>query len=229
MARLAQGDRGARRQPGRRASNGKTTGRWRPAASLAPVTGARKALTGGGGMSVAGVGAGARRWAAWAAEGRGTIQDRQDTLQHQLLQDQAENRAFMSLMLQHTGVSIPPVQSTPPPPLQAPVVPAIQPGPPLPTVGPSSSPLRSVTLVFTSSVISSVISQPLVPPAPAVPTTAVAVSVTFSAPAAPAAQPPSELVPSPASTADPRSENDSDPQLVTIGSWFAIDAMHMPR
>jgi hypothetical protein len=71
MARLAQGDRGARRQPGRRASNGKTTGRWRPAASLAPVTGARKALTGGGGMSVAGVGAGARRWAAWAAEGRG--------------------------------------------------------------------------------------------------------------------------------------------------------------
>jgi hypothetical protein len=143
-----------------------------------------------------------------------TIQDRQDTLQHQLLQDQAENRAFMSLMLQHTGVSIPPVQSTPPPPLQAPVVPAIQPGPPLPTVGPSSSPLRSVTLVFTSSVISSVISQPLVPPAPAVPTTAVAVSVTFSAPAAPAAQPPSELVPSPASTADPRSENDSDPQLV---------------
>jgi hypothetical protein len=49
MARLAQGDRGARRQPGRRASNGETTGRWRPAdiTSLAPVTGARKALTGG--------------------------------------------------------------------------------------------------------------------------------------------------------------------------------------
>jgi hypothetical protein len=53
-----------------------------------------------------------------------------------------------------------------------------------------------------------------VPPAPAVPTTAVAVFVTSSAPAAPAAQPPSELVPSPASTADPRSETDSDPQLV---------------
>jgi hypothetical protein len=111
MARLAQGDRGARRQPGRRASNGEPTGRQRPAtiASLAPVTGARKALTGGarlpgrersrgrgvradgwgradsgratregeggrqltggGGMSVAG--AGARRWAAWATEGRG--------------------------------------------------------------------------------------------------------------------------------------------------------------
>jgi hypothetical protein len=32
MARLAQGDRGTRRQPGRRASNGETTGRWRPAA-----------------------------------------------------------------------------------------------------------------------------------------------------------------------------------------------------
>jgi hypothetical protein len=49
MAWLAQGDRGARRQPGRRASNGETTGRWRPAAiaSLAPVMGARKALTGG--------------------------------------------------------------------------------------------------------------------------------------------------------------------------------------
>jgi hypothetical protein len=48
MARLAQGDRGARCQPGKRASNGETTGRWRPAeiASLAPVTGARKALTG---------------------------------------------------------------------------------------------------------------------------------------------------------------------------------------
>jgi hypothetical protein len=32
MARLAQEDRGARRQPGRRASNGETTGRWRPTA-----------------------------------------------------------------------------------------------------------------------------------------------------------------------------------------------------
>jgi hypothetical protein len=48
MARLAQGDRGARCQPGRRASNGETTGRWRLSAiaSLAPVTGARKALMG---------------------------------------------------------------------------------------------------------------------------------------------------------------------------------------
>jgi hypothetical protein len=58
-----------------------------------------------------------------------TIQDRQDSLQQQLLQDRAENRAFMTLMLQHTGVSIPPVQSAPPPPLQAHVVSAIQEGP----------------------------------------------------------------------------------------------------
>jgi hypothetical protein len=140
-----------------------------------------------------------------------TIQDRQDTLQQQLLQNQAENRAFMTLMLQHTGVPIPPVQSAPPPPLQAPVVPAIQTGPPLPTVGPSSSSLQSVTLVFTSPVISSVSSQPPVPPAPAVTTAAVAVSVTSTAPAAPAAQPPSESVPAPASTADSGSETDSDP------------------
>jgi hypothetical protein len=46
-----------------------------------------------------------------------TIQDRQDTLQQQLLADRAENRAFMTLMLQHTGVPIPLVQSAPPPPL----------------------------------------------------------------------------------------------------------------
>jgi hypothetical protein len=114
-----------------------------------------------------------------------TIQDRQDTLQ-QLFQDRAENMAFMTLMLQHTGVLIPPVQSAPPPPLQAPVVPAIQPGPPLPTASPSSSPLWPVTLVFTSPVISFVSTQPPVPPAPAVTTAAVAVSVTSSALAAPA-------------------------------------------
>jgi hypothetical protein len=140
-----------------------------------------------------------------------TIQDRQDTLQQQLLQDRAKNRAFMTLMLQHTGVPIPPIQSASPPPLQAPVVPAIQPGPPLPTVGPSSSPLRPVTLVFTLPVIGSVSYQPPVPPAPAVTTTAVAVSVTSSASAAPAAQPPSKSVPALASTADPGSETDSDP------------------
>jgi hypothetical protein len=92
-------------------------------------------------------------------------------------------------------------------------VPAIQAGPPPPSVGPYSSPLRPVTLVFSSLVISSVSTQPPVPPAPAVTTVAVAVSVTSSAPVAPTAQPPSELVPSLASTADPRSETDSDPQL----------------
>jgi hypothetical protein len=58
-----------------------------------------------------------------------TIQDGQDSLQQQLLQDRPESRAFMALMLQHSGVSVPPVQSAPPPPLQAPVVPTIQSGP----------------------------------------------------------------------------------------------------
>ena len=121
----------------------------------------------------------------------------------------------MTLMLQHTGVPIPPVQSAPPPPLKAAVVPAIQPGPPLPTVGPASSPLRSVTLVFLSPVISFVSTQPPVPPALAVTTAAVAVSVTSSAPAAPAAQPQSKSVPAPASMADPGFETDSDPQLAS--------------
>jgi hypothetical protein len=142
-----------------------------------------------------------------------TIQDRQDSLQQQLLQDRAESRAFMTLMLQHSGVSIPPVRSAPPPPIQAHVVPVIQPGPPLPTVGPSSSLLRPVTLAFTSPVLSFVCPQPPVPPASAVTTTIVAVSVTTSDPAVSAAQPQSESVPAPASTVDPGSETDSDPQL----------------
>jgi hypothetical protein len=116
-----------------------------------------------------------------------TIQDRHDTLQQQLLVDRAENRAFMTLMLQHTDVPIPPVQSVLPPPLQAAIVPAIQAGPPLPTVGPSSSSLRPVTLVFSSPVISSVSTQPPVPPALAVTTAAVAMSVTSFAPIASAA------------------------------------------
>jgi hypothetical protein len=38
-----------------------------------------------------------------------TIQDKQDSLQQQLLQDQAESRAFMAIMLQHSGVSVPAV------------------------------------------------------------------------------------------------------------------------
>jgi hypothetical protein len=143
-----------------------------------------------------------------------TVHDKQDSLQQQLLQDRAENRAFMTRMLQHYGILIPSVQSAPPPPLQAPVVPALQAGPPLPLVGPSSSPLRPVTLVFTLPIISSVCPQPPVPPASAVTTAVVAVSVTSSAPAAPTAQLPSESVPAPASTADPGSETDSDPQLV---------------
>jgi hypothetical protein len=117
----------------------------------------------------------------------------------------------MTHILQHTGVQIPPVKSTPPPALQAAIVPAIQAGPPLPSVGPSSSPLWPVTLVFSLPVISFVSIQPPVPPAPAVTTTAVAVSVTSSAPAASAGQPPSESVSAPTSTADSGSETDSNP------------------
>jgi hypothetical protein len=71
------------------------------------------------------------------------IQDRQDSLQQQLLQDRAESRAFMALMLQQSGVSVPPVQSAPPPTLHAPVVSSILSGPPVPSVGPSL--LRPVT------------------------------------------------------------------------------------
>jgi hypothetical protein len=119
----------------------------------------------------------------------------------------------MTHILQHTGVQIPPVQSAPPPALQVAIVPAIQAGPPLPLVGPSTSLIRPVTLDFSSPVISFVSAQPPVPPALAVTTADVAVSVTSSALAAPAAQPQSESVPAPASKADPGSETDSDPQL----------------
>jgi hypothetical protein len=120
----------------------------------------------------------------------------------------------MTHILQHTGVQIPLVQSTPPPAVQVTVVPAIQAGPPLPSVGPSTSPIRSVTLDISSPVISSISAQPPVPPAVAVTTAAVAVSVTSSASAALAALPQSESVPALASTVDPRSKTDSDPQLV---------------
>jgi hypothetical protein len=130
-----------------------------------------------------------------------TIQDRQDTLQQQLLADRAKHRAFMTHILQHTGVQLPLVQSAPPPALQVAIVPAIQAGPPLPSFGPSPSPLRSVTLDFSSPIIGSVSAQPTVPLAPAVTTAVVVVSMTTSALAAPAAQPQSESVPAPASTA----------------------------
>jgi hypothetical protein len=59
--------------------------------------------------------------------------------------------------------------------------------------------------------VRTVSAQSPVPPAPVVTTTAVAVSVTTSAPVDPAAQPLSESVPALASTTDPRSETDSDP------------------
>jgi hypothetical protein len=131
------------------------------------------------------------------------------------LADRAEHRAFMTHILQHTGVQLPPIQSAPPPVLQAAIVPAIQAGPPLPSFGPSPSLLRPVTLDFSSPVIGSVSVQPLVPPAPAVTTAVVAVSVPTSASTDPAAQTQSESVPSPASTVGPRSETNSDPQLVS--------------
>jgi hypothetical protein len=54
-----------------------------------------------------------------------TIQDRQDTLQQQLLADRTKHRAFMTHILQHTSVQLPLVQSAPPPALQVAVVPAI--------------------------------------------------------------------------------------------------------
>jgi hypothetical protein len=56
-----------------------------------------------------------------------TIEDRHDTLRQQLLADRDEHWAFMTHILQHTGVQIPPVQSTPLA-LQAAVVSAIQSG-----------------------------------------------------------------------------------------------------
>jgi hypothetical protein len=117
----------------------------------------------------------------------------------------------MTYILHHTGVQLPPVQFAPPPALQATVVPAIQAGPPLPPFGPSPSPLRPVTLDFSSLVVGTVSAQSQVPPVPAVTTVAVAVSVTASAPMDPASQPLSESVPAPASTTDPRSETDSNP------------------
>jgi hypothetical protein len=139
------------------------------------------------------------------------MQDRQDALQQQLLQDLAESRAFMALMLQQSGVSVPPVQSAPPPPLHAPVVPSILSGPPVGT-----SPLRPVTLAFTSPVLSSVCPQPPVPPASVVSTTAVAISVTTSLPTAPAARPHSVSVPAPASTADPETDSNPPPAFALL-------------
>jgi hypothetical protein len=78
----------------------------------------------------------------------------------------------MTHILQHTGVHLSPVQSAPPPALQATIVSTIQAGPPLPSFGPSPSPLWPVTLDFLSLVIGSISAQPPVPQAPNV-TTAV--------------------------------------------------------
>jgi hypothetical protein len=142
-----------------------------------------------------------------------TIQDRQDTLHHQLLANRVEHWAFMMHILQHTGVQLPPVQSAPPPALQAAIVPALQSGPSLHSFGSSISSLRPVTLDFSTPVVGPISTQPPVPPASVVTTAAVVVSVTAPAPADPAPQPTLESVPAPASTADPGFETDSDPQL----------------
>jgi hypothetical protein len=117
----------------------------------------------------------------------------------------------MTHILQHIGVQVPPVLSAPPPALQAAIVPVIQVGPPLPPFGLSPSLLRSVTLDFSSPVIATISAQPPGPPAPAITTATMAVSVTASAPVDPASQPLQELILAPASTADPGSETDSDP------------------
>jgi hypothetical protein len=111
----------------------------------------------------------------------------------------------MTHILQHTGAQLPLVQSTPPPALQA--------GPPLHLFCPTISPLRSVSLDFSTPVVGAISAQLLVPPAHVVTTTVVAVFMTAPAPADPAPQPTSESVPAPASTVDPRSETDSDPQV----------------
>jgi hypothetical protein len=92
----------------------------------------------------------------------------------------------MTHILQHIVVQLPPVQSASPPALQAAIVLALQAGPPLPSFGPSPSPLRPVTLDFSSPVVGTISAQPSVPPAPAVTTAIVAISVTAPAPADPA-------------------------------------------
>jgi hypothetical protein len=143
-----------------------------------------------------------------------TIQDRQDTLQQQLLADRAEHRAFMTHILQHTGVLIPLVQFAPPPALQVAVVPAIQSGPQLHSFGPIISPLRPVSLDLSTQVVGPISTQPPVPLVSAVATPVVAVSVSVLAPADPAPDPASELAPALASTADTRSETDFDTLLV---------------
>jgi hypothetical protein len=119
----------------------------------------------------------------------------------------------MMHILQHTGVQLPPVQSDPPSALQAAVVPALPAGPPLPSFGPSLSLLKPTTLDFSSPVVGLISAQSSVPPAHAVTSAAAAVSMIAPALADPASQPSSELVPALASTVDPGSETDYDPQL----------------
>jgi hypothetical protein len=109
----------------------------------------------------------------------------------------------MTHILQHTGVQLPPIQSAPPPALQEAVVPTIQAGPLLAPIGPSPTPLRAVTLDFSSPVVGTISAHPPVPPAPAVTTTAAVVSVTAPALVDPTSQPLLESVSTLASIVDP--------------------------
>jgi hypothetical protein len=120
----------------------------------------------------------------------------------------------MTHILQHFGVPIPPVQSAPPPALQATIVPSIQYGPQLHSFGPSIYPLRTVTMDFSTQVVEPVSAPPLVPPASDVTTAVVAIFMTSPALADPAPEPVSESAPAPASTAYTGSETDSDTLLV---------------
>jgi hypothetical protein len=93
-------------------------------------------------------------------------------------------------------------------------VPGLQSRPLLHSFGPSIFPLRPVTLDFSTQVVGPVSAQPPVPPASAITTIAVVVSVTALVPADLAPQPASESAPALASTTYPGSETDFDTQLV---------------
>jgi hypothetical protein len=76
-----------------------------------------------------------------------------------------------------------------------------------------NTPLRPVTLDFSTQVVGPGSAQPPMPPAFAVTTLAMVVSVTTPAPADPTSQPASESAPALASTTDSGSETDSDTLL----------------
>jgi hypothetical protein len=89
-------------------------------------------------------------------------------------------------------------------------VPAIQSGPQLHSFGRTISPLRPVTLDFSTQIVGAINAQPLVPLVSAVATPVVVVTVPAPMSVAQAPQPVSESAPSLGSTADPGSKTDSD-------------------